>query len=79
MSEEEYHKRLENVERTKICLRNFMKLKNVWENLEKKQLELKTNQQKIKAWRTFKNNQRELLHRRNSVIAEVSFFVFFNY
>ena len=79
MSEEEYHERLENVKRTKICLRNFMKLKNVWENLEKKQLELKTNQQKIKAWRTFKNNQRELLNRRNSVIAEVSFFVFFNY
>ena len=76
MSQTQDAERLECIKKTKISLRNFKKLKTVLENLEQKELQLKKNKQKIKTWKVFKSDQKELLQRRDSVIAEVSFLYF---
>ena len=76
MSKREDAERLEYKNKTKISLQNFKKLQNVLEKLERKELELQKNKEKIKKWRLFKTEQKDLLVQRAAVITEVSFVYF---
>ena len=77
MSKQLSAEHLQFKKKTQISLQNLKKLQEVSEKLEEKELELQKNKEKIKKWKIFRGEQKDLLAERAAVIEEVSFVLFF--
>ena len=59
MSKQVDAERLQFKKKTQISLQNLKKLQEVLEKLERKELELQKNKEKIKKWKLFRAEQKD--------------------